>query len=102
MEVAIPHSLEKDEVRRRLKGNIHQLADHIPGGMAQVESDWPSDDRMTLSVGTLGQTVSGYVDIEVGRVVLVFDLPPALGFLTPMIEAAVKQQAPRLLAPPEK
>lgn len=101
MEVAIPHALDKAEVRRRLKANSHEIADHIPGGMADVATEWPSEDRMAMTITAIGQTIAGHIDIEDGRVVLVFDLPPALGFLQPMIEGAVRQQGDKLLEPPK-
>ncbi|APE27818.1 polyhydroxyalkanoic acid system family protein [Aurantiacibacter gangjinensis] len=101
MRVAIPHSLGREEVRRRLSANSHTLADNIPGGMAQVETGWPSEDRMTLSVAAMGQLVTGHVDIEDTQVVLQVVLPPALSFLTPIIESAVQAKGQDLLAPPK-
>ena len=42
MQVPIPHQLGRDEARRRLRENGHKMADNFPGGMAQVETSWPS------------------------------------------------------------
>ncbi|AKH43865.1 hypothetical protein FHS61_002728 [Altererythrobacter atlanticus] len=100
MEVAIPHALERAEVRRRLKANSHEIADHIPGGMATVATDWPSEDRMAMTISAIGQSIIGHIDVEESRVVVVFDLPPALGFLQPIIESAVRQQGDKLIEPP--
>jgi len=100
MQVAIPHRLGRAEVRQRLRANSHQIADAIPGGMAQVATDWPSEDRMRLSISAMGQVVDGHVDVEDEQVVFVVTLPPALGFLQPMVEGAIRQQGDRLLAPP--
>ncbi|MGH6787930.1 MAG: polyhydroxyalkanoic acid system family protein, partial [Novosphingobium sp.] len=69
MRIALPHDLGKDEVRRRLKGRAHEIADFIPGGMAEVEVAWPGEDRMALSVGAMGQTVASAIDIEERQVV---------------------------------
>lgn len=100
MEVPIPHSLGRDEVRRRLRDNSHRMADAIPGGMAQVTTGWPNEDRMTLDVAAMGQTLVGHIDIHDSQVVLHMDLPPALGFLQPIVEGAIRQQGQKLLAPP--
>jgi hypothetical protein len=100
MQVAIPHNLAREEVRRRLRANSHRMADGIPGGMAQVATDWPSEDRMRLSISAMGQVVDGHIDIEDAQVVFHATLPPALGFLQPIVEGAIRQQAPRLLGPP--
>jgi hypothetical protein len=100
MRVAIPHNLDKDEVRRRLRSNTGSVADHIPGG-ASVQTAWPSEDRMTMDIGAMGQFLRANVDIEASQLVLTVDLPPALGFIEPMIAGAIRSQGAKLLAPPK-
>ena len=99
MRVAIPHSLDKPTVRERLRSNTSSVGDHIPGG-GMVSTRWPSEDRMVMDIGAMGQTLTANVDIEEGQVVLNVDLPPALSFIEPMISGAIRQQGEKLLAPP--
>ena len=99
MEVAIPHNLGRDEVRNRLRSRSHMIADGIPGGMAEVTTQWPSEDRMAMIVTAMGQTISAHVDIEDRQIVFVVDVPPALGFIKPIIEGALRQQGEKLLLP---
>ena len=101
MEVAIPHQLGRDEVRNRLRSRSHMIADGIPGGMAQVTTGWPSEDRMTLDIAAMGHALTGHIDVEDSQVVLHMELPPALGFLKPIVEGAIRQQGHKLLAGPE-
>lgn len=100
MEVEIPHSLGRDEVRRRLRENSHRIADNIPGGMADVQTSWPSEDRMTMAINAMGQMLTGHVDVEDSKVIFNMVLPAALGFLQPMVDAAIRDQGQKLLAPP--
>jgi hypothetical protein len=100
MRVAIPHGLSKDEVRRRFKTHGHEIGDRMPGGMADVTTSWPSEDRMLLSVAAMGQTIGGQVDIEDGQVVFEIALPAALSFIEPIVGAAIKTGGNKLLAPP--
>ncbi len=97
MRVAIPYTIPQDVARERLKSRSHEIADHIPGGMAQVTTDWPSDDRMNLTISTMGQKLRGTVDIEESQLVFEIALPPALSFLEPMISGAIRQQGQKLL-----
>ena len=53
----------------RLRGNSHRIGDFIPGGMAQVETAWPSEDRMAMTIVAMGQTLRAHVDIEDARAV---------------------------------
>lgn len=97
MRFAIPHNLERAEVRSRFKSRSHEIAGQIPGGMAKVDTSWPSEDRMNLSIAALGQQLRGHIDIEANEVVFEFDLPPALGFIEPMIRKAVESKGQALL-----
>ena len=97
MRVAIPHSLEREEVRRRLRSRSGEIANFIPGGMAEVTVAWPSEDRMSLGVGAMGQTIDGAIDIEEGQVIFTIALPPALSFVEPMIHGAIEKNGRKLL-----
>lgn len=101
MRVAIPHDLDREEVRHRLRSRSHEIADHIPGGMADVETDWPSEDRMNMTVSAMGQNLNGAIEIEDRQLVIDLALPAALSFLEPMISGAIRQQGQKLLSSPE-
>lgn len=97
MRVAIPHDLERATVRERLRSRSHEIADHIPGGMADVSTNWADEDRMNIAVSAMGQNLQGMVLIEERQVVIDLDLPRALGFLEPIVAGAIRQQGQKLL-----
>ena len=101
MRVPVPHSLSKDEVRQRLKSRSHEIADGFPGGMAEVTTQWPDEDRMTMAISAMGQHLTGSIEIGEGQVVIQLDLPAALSFIEPIVEKAVKSQGQKLLAAPK-
>lgn len=96
MRVPIPHRLGKEEARRRLKDRIGEAGGLFPGG-ADVATHWPSEDRMTMEVSAMGQTVKTLIDIEEEAVVFQLDLPPALSFVEPMIRGVIEQKGQKLL-----
>ena len=97
MRVALPHDLGRDEVRRRLKERSHEIADHVPGGMAEVETRWRGEDVMELSVGAMGQNITGEVEVEENQVIFSIELPAMLSFVKPMIESAIRSQGSKML-----
>ena len=97
MRVPIPHNLDKDTVRERMRTRRHKIADNIPGGMADVQTSWPTEDRMAMVINAMGQVVRGHVDIEDNQVVFQVDLPPALSFVEPMLRGAIEQQGQKLI-----
>ena len=102
MRVALPHDLDKATVRERLKSRSHEIADHIPGGMAQVETSWPSEDRMDMTVRAMGQDLNGMVELEDKQVVFTVVLPPALGFIEPIVESAIRASGQKLIEGPSE
>ena len=100
MRVVIPHNLGKATARERLRMNSHKMPDQFPAGMAQVETSWPSEDTMAMTVRSMGQELKGRVDIEESQVVFNVELPPALSFVEPIVQGAIRQSGEKLLAPP--
>lgn len=100
MKIALPHELGRDEVRRRLQSGDNSIADAIPGGLADIATSWPHEDRMDLAITAMGQAISGQVDITDSEVVFTVELPAMLGFIEPMVESAIRSQGHKLLAPP--
>ena len=101
MRVALPHQLGKDEVRSRLKRRSHEIGESFPGGMAEVTTAWPNEDRMTMAISAMGQQLQGAVEIGDGEVVIELDLPPALSFIKPIVEGAIRKQGQKLLIAPK-
>ena len=97
MRVPISHELPKEEVRRRLRERSGEIASFVPGGMAEVVTDWPNNDCMTLGVKTMGQSINGKVLIEESCVIFEIDLPLALSFVEPMISGAIREKGQKLL-----
>lgn len=101
MRVALPHELGREEVRRRLKERSHEIADYLPGGVADVETDWIDDDRLALLVSVMGQTITGHIDIEESQVIFEIRMPGMLSFVEPMIEKAIRKDAAKMLEGPK-
>jgi len=95
--IDIPHNLGRDEAKRRLKSRIGELAGHIPGGAADVRTAWPSEDRMTLSVDALGQSVNSVLDIDEKIIRLQLQLPAMLSFMSGAIEKAIRKRGAEVL-----
>ena len=100
MRVAIPHGLGREEVRRRMHARVGELAGFIPGGMAQVTTEWTGEDSLSLAINAMGQALNGRIDIGDTQVGFTMDLPLALGFIKPIVESTIQQAGQKLLAPP--
>lgn len=99
MRVALSHSLGKDEVRRRMHRHADEIGGFFPAGLARVTTGWSSEDRMTITAEVMGQSIPGGVEIREHEVIIEMDLPLLLSVMKGPLEAAVKKEAGRLLAP---
>lgn len=99
MRVTLPHSLGKEEVRRRMLKHADEIGSFFPAGLARVTTDWPNEDRMTILAEVMGQSIPGGVEIRDADVVIEMDLPLLLSVMKGPLEAAVKKEGGRLLAP---
>ena len=97
MRIALPHDLGRDEVRRRLRERSHEIADHIPGGLADVDTSWTNEDTMHLVINAMGQRISGDVEVEDAQVIFEVELPSSLFFVRPLIENAIRSNGQKLL-----
>lgn len=97
MRITVPHKLSKAEVHKRLDEHADDLANFIPGGMAEVEKDWLDDDHMALGVTALGSFVGADLAIEDSQVVVELELPGALKLMKGKIERSIKDNTTKLL-----
>ena len=97
MRVMLPHTLGREEVRRRMHQHGDEIGGYFPPGMAHVETSWPNDDFMALDINAAGQKITGGIEVEDDSVTIEMDLPPMLGFLRGTIENAVRKHGGRLL-----
>ncbi len=99
MRVSLPHELSRAEVRRRMHAHAHEIASFFPPGLAEVTTDWPSEDRMDITATVVGYTIPGGVDVRDDEVVIEMRLPAMLGIMRGALEKAVKKEGVRLLEP---
>ena len=95
IDVDLPHSLGKDEARRRIANNVHKLEEHIPGG-AQVQSGW-NGDQLNLNIAAMGESVNATIDVMDAKVHLRVLLPGMLGMFSGVVHAALQKKGSVLL-----
>lgn len=97
MRVTLPHSLGREEVRRRMHQHGHEIGSYFPPGMATVETRWPHEDQMDLLITAAGQRIDGRIEVYDDQVIIDMDLPAILGFLRGTLERAVRRHGGKLL-----
>ena len=97
----IPHSLGREEARRRIDAGLPKLAKHIPGG-GTVGSSWTSPDRLALTITAMGQKVGVDLDVRDTAIAVRVAVPLMLSMMAAPIADFVRTSAGKMLAAPPK
>jgi hypothetical protein len=101
MRVEIPHSLGRDEVRRRITTRMDTAQDKagaLAGMPLSLTLDWQSQDRLSVMANAMGFTVPSTLDITDNALVFDVAIPGGLGFARGMIENMIRERGEKLLA----
>lgn len=100
LAITIPHSLGKDEARRRLENGFERLQQQITGGlggkMLGLHNRWDAD-RLYFEGSMLGQKVTGRCDVKPESVQMEIDLPEILAAIAEVIRQKLGDEGRKLL-----
>ena len=97
--INIPHSLGKDEARKRIASGFGRLQDQMTGGLAgmiAVQNRWEGN-RLHFAGTALTQSITGRIDIEDKFVQMQLDVPQILTALANLIERKLQKVGQQLL-----
>jgi hypothetical protein len=97
--VNIPHSLGKEEARRRIEAGFGGMRQQMMGGMGAMlafQERWEGD-RLHFEASGLGQKMTGRLDVMADSVQVQLDLPEILAALAEKISGRLKQEGQKLL-----
>ena len=98
MRLTLAHALTPSQVRDRLKARAHEIAELIPGGLAQATTSWPCDTRMEMTIAGMGKSLTGHVEIAEHEVIFVVNLPASFALFSPLIASKLEEKGRKLLA----
>lgn len=93
--VSIPHELPPAEARRRIDEGFVKLLSQA-GSIAKIDKSW-AGDRMMFAFHTLGQTVSGHLDVRPRTIDLEIHLPVFLAAIADKLKGRLRKEGQLLL-----
>jgi hypothetical protein len=96
LTVSIPHQLGRVEARRRIEAGFTKMLHALPGGGVARSERWDGDS-LTFSVGAMGQTVAGVIDVLDAEVQMKIELPGVLGMIAGGLKQRLQKVGQRLL-----
>jgi hypothetical protein len=96
MDISIPHSLGRDEAKRRIEAGLPKLAAHIPGG-GNLASQWTGDYALDLTITALGSRIPVTLSIEEDRLTGSLEVPMLMKMMQGQVAEFVKVSATKML-----
>ncbi|MBK1623910.1 MULTISPECIES: polyhydroxyalkanoic acid system family protein [Hyphomicrobiales] len=95
--VNIPHKLGREEAKRRLEKGFDRVRDDMGiGRVLQFEERWEGE-RLYFDAATMGQKISGRVDVFEEVVRIEVDLPWFLAAIADKVQGRLKKTGTLLL-----
>jgi Putative polyhydroxyalkanoic acid system protein (PHA_gran_rgn) len=96
--VSIPHQLGRAEARRRIESGFGGILQQITAGGGALTQQWEGD-RLRFGIATLGQRISGVVDVLDASVTIEIELPGVLGVIANALRGRLQRAGEKLLLP---
>jgi putative polyhydroxyalkanoate system protein len=97
LTVDIPHSLGREEARRRIEAGFERLERQFGGGgLARLEKRW-SGDVLSFEAQVVGQALSGRLEVRSDSVHMELDLPPFLAMFSGSLKGRLQREGQLLL-----
>jgi len=96
MIVSIPHSLGKEEARRRLQSGLGELHTQFDGKLSRIEDTWTAD-HLDFRVTVVGQSLTGAIDVMDDSVRLEVQLPWVLSLVAEKAKGLIQKQGTLML-----
>jgi hypothetical protein len=99
MTASIPHRLSRAEAKRRIQEQLGTVRREFASHLQDVHEGW-AGDRLDFSLGALGQSITGCLNVDDQAVHVEVDLPWLLALLAGPLRRQIEDKASRLLAGP--
>ena len=98
MTASIPHQLTRDEAKLRIQEQMGTIRQQV-SAIASVQETW-AGDKMSFSLNSMGQPISGHLTVEDHMVQVEVALPWLLKMLAGTIKQTIEQHGQSLLDRP--
>jgi len=92
IEVRVPHTLERDEVRRRLDDALVRAREQYAAAVGDIEASWEGEDRLRVLLTVSGMKFDGTVEILVEELVVALQVPGMAALFAGRIREGIEER----------
>jgi Putative polyhydroxyalkanoic acid system protein (PHA_gran_rgn) len=94
--VTIEHRSDKETVKRKLQGSLDQIRAQLASLVTAIDQHW-NGDVLEFHMSSLGQAISGKIEVGEAIVRVELLLPGLLGVFARTISSRIREQGQKLL-----
>ena len=92
IEVRVPHTLERDEVLRRLDDALVRAREQYAAAVGDIEASWEGEDRLRVLLTVSGMKFDGTVEILVEELVVALQVPGMAALFAGRIREGIEER----------
>jgi hypothetical protein len=97
VEVRVPHSLGRDEVKRRLEAAVGRARDEFGEKIGDLDASWAGDERLRLLLSVMGMQIDSEVEIQASELLVRVQIPGMAGLFAGRIKQGIEERLGGLL-----
>jgi hypothetical protein len=97
VEVRVPHSLGRDEVKRRLDAAVGRARDEFGEKIGDLDASWDGDERLRLLLSVMGMQIDSEVEIQASELLVRVQIPGMAGLFAGRIKQGIEDRLGGLL-----
>ncbi len=97
VEVRVPHSLGRDEVKRRLEAAVGRARDEFGEKIGDLDASWDGDERLRLLLSVMGMQIDSEVEIQASELLVRVQIPGMAGLFAGRIKQGIEERLGGLL-----
>ncbi len=98
LEVRVPHSLSREEVRRRLDHAAARAQSEFGDRVGPIDIAWRSDDLLDVGLNVMGMAIESEVQLLPDELVVRLAVPGMAALFAGRIRAGIEERLGGLLA----
>lgn len=100
LEVRVPHSLGREEIKRRIDVAIMRARDEYEPQVGPIKADWVETHRLAVGLSVMGMPFDGQVDVHDTEVLVRVELPGMVSMFAGRIRDGIEERLGGLLVAP--
>lgn len=92
LEVRVPHTLDQDEIKRRLDEALVRARSEYADSVGEITAQWDGADRMQFNLAVAGMKFDGSLEILVEELLVKLQLPGAAALFSGRIREGIQER----------